>query len=419
MAIIDTKEIPQVLKTAITVGVTPIFRGAPGVGKSDVTAEAANDMNLLLIDMRLSQCDPTDLHGLPFFEDGIAKYIPFDTFPLLGRDTLVYKNRSVNNLAQKLIRLHNASEIETVLPGLELAPDDLTKLQKLMDSGEFGSDHIHVLLKARKFSEEDLKHYDGWLLFLDELPNAPIEVQQAAYKLILDRKVSSYQLHPKCFIASAGNREEDGCFIQEMPKALKTRLLHLDTRILLDDWVHWALAHGVSTCITGYLQYRKDDFIKTKEDSNVATYPCPRTWKFASDLFTQVIGNTPVNELHKDTNKQSMIRKLVCGVVGDPVGTTFMDYIRFYESLPPLADIVANPDTHKVDYDLGIKFAIMGMLSDAVNESNCSEITTYLSRLPKEMQVMYIRSLLGRKSDLLSNAKVSEMMTQVSKSIYG
>ncbi len=62
MAIIDTKEIPQVLKTAITVGVTPIFRGAPGVGKSDVTAEAANDMNLLLIDMRLSQCDPTDLN---------------------------------------------------------------------------------------------------------------------------------------------------------------------------------------------------------------------------------------------------------------------------------------------------------------------------------------------------------------------
>lgn len=47
--------------------------------------------------------------------------------------------------------------------------------------------------------------YDGWLLFLDEITNAPMAVQAASYRLILDREVGQYKLHDKVFIASAGN----------------------------------------------------------------------------------------------------------------------------------------------------------------------------------------------------------------------
>ena len=40
---------------------------------------------------------------------------------------------------------------------------------------------------------------------LDEITNAPMAVQAASYRLILDREVGQYKLHDKVFIASAGS----------------------------------------------------------------------------------------------------------------------------------------------------------------------------------------------------------------------
>lgn len=40
--------------------------GAPGVGKSRIVADIARSRSLLLIDIRLSQMEPTDLRGIPF-----------------------------------------------------------------------------------------------------------------------------------------------------------------------------------------------------------------------------------------------------------------------------------------------------------------------------------------------------------------
>jgi adenylate kinase family enzyme len=37
--------------------------GSPGVGKSDIANGIADDFNLQLIDLRLSQCDQTDLNS--------------------------------------------------------------------------------------------------------------------------------------------------------------------------------------------------------------------------------------------------------------------------------------------------------------------------------------------------------------------
>ena len=58
------------------------IQGSPGIGKSDIVKTMADKYGLKLIDIRLSQCDPTDLSGLPRFKDDIAQFVPFDIFPL-------------------------------------------------------------------------------------------------------------------------------------------------------------------------------------------------------------------------------------------------------------------------------------------------------------------------------------------------
>lgn len=72
------KEIPTLFKA----GIVPFLHSSPAIGKSSIAKQIAEQYKLKVIDLRLTECDSTDLNGLPSFENGIAKFIPFDTFPI-------------------------------------------------------------------------------------------------------------------------------------------------------------------------------------------------------------------------------------------------------------------------------------------------------------------------------------------------
>lgn len=73
------------VERCLTAGLVPDIRSSPGMGKSDIMRSIAEDYGLELIDLRLGQCDVTDLNGLPrFTADGRAEYAPFTNFPLEG-----------------------------------------------------------------------------------------------------------------------------------------------------------------------------------------------------------------------------------------------------------------------------------------------------------------------------------------------
>ena len=43
--------------------------GPPGIGKSEIVTEIANEWgNTLVIDLRMAQMEPTDIRGIPFFQ---------------------------------------------------------------------------------------------------------------------------------------------------------------------------------------------------------------------------------------------------------------------------------------------------------------------------------------------------------------
>lgn len=52
----------------------PVFLwGPPGIGKSDVVAEIAQELGGLVIDLRMAQMEPTDIRGIPYFNKDINK----------------------------------------------------------------------------------------------------------------------------------------------------------------------------------------------------------------------------------------------------------------------------------------------------------------------------------------------------------
>lgn len=72
------------IESCIRTRLVPIIKGSPGCGKSQVVHQIAKEFNLKVIDLRLSQCDPTDLAGFPTIIGGKADYLPMQHFPIEG-----------------------------------------------------------------------------------------------------------------------------------------------------------------------------------------------------------------------------------------------------------------------------------------------------------------------------------------------
>lgn len=79
--------------SCIEVGLVPFITSSPGLGKSAIVKQIAKDFNLVLIDLRLSQCSPEDLMGLPMrTESGRAKFASFEMFPTVNDKVPAGKN---------------------------------------------------------------------------------------------------------------------------------------------------------------------------------------------------------------------------------------------------------------------------------------------------------------------------------------
>lgn len=72
--------VAKFIRTKIVV----MLHGSPAIGKSAIVQQVANEYGLKLIDLRLAQCDPTDLAGFPTITGEKASYKPMDTFPIEG-----------------------------------------------------------------------------------------------------------------------------------------------------------------------------------------------------------------------------------------------------------------------------------------------------------------------------------------------
>ncbi|MDZ8092548.1 MAG: MoxR family ATPase [Nostoc sp. DedQUE05] len=88
--------------------ISTMIWGPPGIGKSSIVGQIAQEYDIDFVDVRLSQLAPTDLRGLPVAEDGISKWYPPEFLPRDGKgilflDELNMAPPAMQGVAQQLI----------------------------------------------------------------------------------------------------------------------------------------------------------------------------------------------------------------------------------------------------------------------------------------------------------------------------
>lgn len=166
------------------------------------------------------------------------------------------------------------------------------------------------------------------IIFLDELNSAPPAVQAAAYQLILNRRVGTYQLPKGVDLVAAGNREGDRGVTYRMPSPLANRFVHLEAKVDFDDFQDWATLNKVHPDVVGYVGFAKQDLYDFDPKGASKAFATPRSWVFVSDLLKD--DDTDLDTLHN----------LIAGAIGDGLSVKFMAHRKIAGKLPKAEDIL-------------------------------------------------------------------------------
>jgi len=332
------------LVKAIEAGRPAFLWGPPGVGKSMIVRQVADDLFSAEYSLRV------DGQGRAYAADGaLLAFRPY------------------------------FNDLRAVL----LDPVDLRGLPSLNGDG-----------RAHWAIPDFLPREGRGVLFLDEVNAAPPLVQAALYQLVLDRRIGEYALPGGWSIVAAGNRETDRAVVSRMSSALGSRFApHLTVEVDPGDWVAWALGAAVAVEVIAFIRYRPGllhvfDPVKAER-----TFPCPRTWEFVSDIL-------------KVGPPASVEFDMFSGTVGEAAAAEFLGFLRVFRSLPDIDEILRAPASAPVPAasETSVLYAVVGALSRRASVSNFGAVMIYGARLPKEFHVLLVRDSLRLHPEVANTA---------------
>lgn len=238
--------------------------------------------------------------------------------------------------------------------------------------------------------------YSGWLVFCDELSSAPPAVQAASYKFFLDRMVGQRKLHPKCYIAGAGNMETDGAIVQPMSSALIGRLGHLVVTADYDFFMKWADKGGLSPLVCSFLRYMPDQFYTFDPENADQPYASPRTWEFVHKYLQQVGGN-PIGSLVP-----------MAGFVNLAPAQDLITFANVWAKLPKREDVMNHPTTAECPgYDNpGMLHALCGAVGNWLTKDTVTKLMPYIKRIEPDFQAVTLRNAVRRKPELMDAPEI-------------
>jgi hypothetical protein len=178
-------------------------------------------------------------------------------------------------------------------------------------------------LPSKEFAEK----HPIVVLFLDEMNQAAPAVQGAAFQLVLNRRVGTYELPDNVVVIAAGNRESDKGISYRMPTPLANRFVHLEMRPDFEAWQQWAVNNRIHKDVVGYISFAKQDLYDFDPRSSGRSFATPRSWTFVSELL---------EDGDDDTNMD-----LIAGTIGEGLAVKFMAHRKIASNMPNPSDILA------------------------------------------------------------------------------
>jgi hypothetical protein len=222
------------------------------------------------------------------------------------------------------------------------------------------------------FSRENAR---GCLL-LDEINQAPKNVQNSMFQVVLDRAIGDLKMNENILIVGAGNRVEDRASITELSGPLADRLIIVTLSVpTADEVIEYNLDSDTpNPVVCGYLKAYRDQVHTFSPNSKDRKFATPRSIQKLSKLLQE----EPM-ETAKDMDWYGTLAKSCCGEIW---GTKFLAYANMARKID-IDAILENPESVS-NYigQLDLKYSIISTIAYRCKEK-------FSQNIEKSLMVLY------------------------------
>ena len=235
------------------------------------------------------------------------------------------------------------------------------------------------------------------VLFLDEIDRATMEVRQGIFELTDSRKLNGHALHKDTLVFAAVNGGEHGAQYQvgEMDPAELDRWTVFDVEPTHEDWLNWANGK-VDGLVWDFINQNRNHLEHIGEFEPNKVYPSRRSWDRFSECL--VSGDLLGDNVKENTEP---VYHLATAFVGFEAAVAFTDFIKTYEKLVTVADILEKGDIGKTA-NFGIndhtalveKMEIEKIFAEELPTEQIKNVAAYFVTLPSEV-AMKLWTVMG------------------------
>lgn len=175
------------------------------------------------------------------------------------------------------------------------------------------------------------------ILFLDEINRATMEVNQAAFQLVLSHELNGVKLHPGTRVFAAINDSHE-YQVNEMDPAMHDRFWIVDLEPSVKDWMSWA-RENIHPAIVDFIRDNEKHLEHKGTIDPGKIYPSRRAWAMLNDCLTQPQKDGTVKIDHP---KARGFLYLCNGFVGYEAATKFRDYLTTLDAHISAEDVCKN-----------------------------------------------------------------------------
>lgn len=186
----------------------------------------------------------------------------------------------------------------------------------------------------------------------DDLPTCHEQVMVALFRLFHERYVGDEPLRDNVLLCATGNRLEDNSAVKGLPAALANRMLHLNLKVTLDEWITWSMQQGVDPLLIAFHRSTQGRWLHDFKPTEMA-FPTPRS-------------NVAASLVYQTVTDPELLSAALAGCCGEGWAQAFLTFARLKEELVPTEEIFKNPHTARIPADIDVLYTVMANLCTAL-----------------------------------------------------
>jgi len=237
------------------------------------------------------------------------------------------------------------------------------------------------------------------ILMIDEYGKANPAVKNAMLRLMLERKIGSYELHPDSLVFATTNLGAEGVG-DLLPPHARNRITVITMRKPDNiEWIEWGINNGVDHTLLGWCKDNPQLFasfedVKDPDENPYIYHPqaqrtaffTPRSAEAASDWLKE-----------RENYDDQTLTGLLMGTIGERGAMDLMAFVKLADQLPSLESIKKDPKNAKVPESASAVCMVVYRTLASLEKDWVGAWMDYMVRLDKEAQGMFANGVRAPK----------------------